>query len=139
VDILSDEGTVVYYYITDESDEATANPKEVGQPYTAPILIAPNMQIVAVATKFGYPDSEVAKWKYTDAAVQLIMYYGDLNGDGEVTILEIMDIIAAKINGSISEVMLRMVDLNGDGELTILEIMDMIAAKINGSNIERRG
>ena len=72
IQAASDDITV-YYYITTEDDPATDDPRERGMVYAGiPILISPDMQIVAVATKFGYPDSEVAKWKYTDALNDLV-------------------------------------------------------------------
>jgi hypothetical protein len=134
LDILSDEGIVVYYYITDESNEEPANPMEVEsrQPYTAPILIAPDMQIVAVATKYGYPDSEVAKWKYTDALNDLIIRFGNVNGDDYIDAADLLAIISHMVNGT-SLQNETAADVNGDGYIDAADLLRIISHMVNGT------
>ncbi len=138
---VPDDVTVIYY-TTDESDPGTTDPRaidaELRQTYGGvPILVAPNTQIVAIATKFPSQESEVAKWKFSDAMYDLAVRYGDVNNDGFIDGNDLADIISHMINDTPLP-SLQAANVNGDDWIDGNDLADIISYMLNDTPLGPR-
>ncbi|MBQ9618087.1 MAG: hypothetical protein IJR48_06940, partial [Oscillibacter sp.] len=99
-------------------------------------LIAPDMQIVAVATKFPSQVSEVAKWKYSDTLNELIIRFGNVNGDDSIDAADLLEIISYMVNGTALQ-NATAADVNGDGHIDAADLLEIISHMVNGTPLGR--
>lgn len=62
-------------------------------------------------------------------------YYGDVDGNGEPTINEIMTLIIAMVDNKMTPEYLELSDVDGNGEPTINEFMQIIIGMVNGASL----
>ena len=83
--------------------------------YNRATLLVPRQFVdTYIATKYWYKFAHIEGWDSTEP--------GDVNGDGEVNISDISDIIDVILGG----IMLPGADVNGDGEVNIADINAII-------------
>lgn len=115
---------------TELPTETTAPPTEVTEPVTettAPPMEAAETTAAPAETTGGEPQSQTTAEPETKTHTLTVIVTGDLNGDGHVTITDMLMIKSAVLGETLSETAALAADLNYDGKVTITDFLKVKA------------